>query len=75
MSDHDNRNLTAWLPPLPKQPDGYLVQSASRHGRPMLTTAFDRADAERIVADLHARGYRARVIRERTTREIVDTTT
>ena len=71
MSERIDRNLTAWLPPLPKQPDGYLVQSASRHGRPMLEAAFDRADAERVVQDLHARGYHARVVVRRTTLEII----
>lgn len=71
MSEPTNRDLTAWLPPLPRQPDAYLVQSASRHGRSMLTAALDRADAERIVADLHARGYRARVVVRRTTLEIL----
>ena len=71
MSERIDRNLTAWLPPLPKQPDSYLVQSASRHGRPMLEAAFDRADAERVVADLHARGYHARVVVRRTTLEIL----
>ena len=71
MSDHANRDLAAWLPPLPKQPDAYLVQSASRHGRPMLEAAFNRADAERVVADLHARGYHARVVVRRTTLEIL----
>ena len=71
MSERDNRDLAAWLPPLPKQPDGYLVQSASQHGRPMLTAAFSRADAERVVADLHARGYHARVVVRRTTLEIL----
>ncbi len=71
MSAHANRDLTAWLLRLPKQPDSYLVQSASRHGRPMLTAAFDRADAERVVQDLHARGYHARVVVRRTTLEIL----
>jgi len=37
----------------------------------MLEAAFNRADAERVVADLHARGYHARVVVRRTTLEIL----
>ncbi len=62
----------AWLPALTKRPDRWYVQSAHTPGAAMLSVAFDQADAERIVADLHARGYRARVVRERVTREIYE---
>lgn len=72
---HEQLTTPAWLPALHPVPDRWYVQSAHSPGQSMLSVAFDRAEAERIVADMHARGYRARVIRERTTREIVDTTT
>lgn len=61
----------AWLPTLPPVPDRWYVQSAHSPGSAMLSVAFDRADAERIVADLHARGYHARVVVRRTTLEIL----
>lgn len=63
----------AWLPALKHVPDRWYVQSAHSPGSSMLSIAFDQADAERIVADMHARGYRARVVRERVTREIIET--
>ena len=62
---------TAWLPALKPVPDRWYVQSAHSPGSSMLSIAFDQADAERIVADLHARGYRARVVVRRTTLEIL----
>ena len=63
----------ATSPALTTVPDRWYVQSAHSPGSSMLSIAFDRADAERIAADLHARGYRARVVRERVTREIIET--
>lgn len=63
---------TAWLPALKHVPDRWYVQSARSPDSSMLSIAFDQADAERIVADMHARGYRARVVRERVTREIME---
>ena len=62
----------AWLPALKHVPDRWYVQSARSPDSSMLSIAFDQANAERIVADLHARGYRARVVRERVTREIME---
>lgn len=73
MSEHAI-DTGAWLPKLDPIPDRYRVHSARAPGSAMLSVAWDQAEAERIVADLHARGYHARVIRERTIREIVDTT-
>lgn len=62
----------AWLPALNHVPDRWYIQSARSPDSSILSIAFDQADAERIVADLHARGYRARVVRETVVREIYE---